>query len=195
MSESSPNVAQLLAAISDGDDSAADELFPLVYEELHRLASGYMKRERGNHTLQATALIHEAYLRLVRSEELQDGDAIEYENVDHFMATAAVIMRRILVNHAKAKNAQKRGGGKPPLQIEEIAEVFDQRAVDIVALDEAMKELRELDETQHRLVEMRFFGGLTVKQCADLLGLSERAVYYEWSHARAWLKSTMELEA
>ncbi len=194
MANSSTRVARLLAAVSSGDESAADDLFPLVYEELHRLASGYMRQERENHTLQATALIHEAYLRLVRTEEMEGQDARSYENVEHFVATAAVVMRRILVNHARARNAQKRGGGKVAMQIEEIAEAFDRRAVNLVALDDALHELKQLDETQHRLVELRFFGGMTVQQCAELLGMSERAVYYEWSHARAWLKSVMEPE-
>lgn len=186
MSDSQPNVAQLLKALSEGDESVTAELFPIVYDELHRLAAAYMSRERQNHTLQTTALVHEAFLRLVQPGESVDR---EFENIDHFMATAAVVMRRILVNHAKAKQAQKRGGGRATLKIDEISQVFDERSVDLVALDEALHRLKELDTDQHRLVELRFFGGMSVKQCAQLLNISERTVYYEWAHARAWLRS------
>ena len=160
------------------------------------MASNYMRRERANHTLQPTALIHEAFLKLTKSEAdpepLEEG--VHYQDLDHFMATAAVVMRRILVNHAKAKKTLKRGEGKAQLSLEDVAESFGESAIDLVALDEALNKLQEIDEQQHRLVEMRFFGGMTTRQCANLLGISERAAYYEWSHARAWLRSQIEGE-
>jgi RNA polymerase sigma factor (TIGR02999 family) len=190
MTDSSNDVARLLQSLSQGDDSAAEALFPLVYEELHRLAAHYMRTERDDHTLQPTALINEAYLRLAKVSE----DTPSYENKDHFVATAAVVMRRILVNHAKAKKTQKRGAGKPLLQLAEVTEAFDQRSVDLVALDAALVELEQIDPVQHRLVELRFFGGMTTKQCASMLKISERTVFYEWAHARAWLRSQIEAE-
>lgn len=190
MNKSPAEVNQLITAISQGDSAAAEDLFPIVYEELHRLASAYMKRERVNHTLQPTALINEAFLKLTNASK-DEGES-SYENLNHFMATAALVMRRILVNHAKSKSALKRGGGNVVLELEDTAAAFNDSAIDLVALDEAMKKLAAIDETQHRLVELKFFGGMTAKQCADVLGISERAVYYEWAHARAWLRSQVE---
>jgi len=182
------NVSTLLAGVAAGDTAAADELFPIVYDELHRRAAAYMRRERDDHTLQTTALIHEAYLRLVRS----DDQSAQFRNVDHFIATASIVMRRILVNHAKARLAQKRGGEVVTMRIDSVSPLFTKPAIDLIALDSAMKELRDRDATQHRIVEMRFFGGLTVEQCAGLLKMSPRTVYYEWSHARAWLRTQIE---
>lgn len=188
MKKSPEEIKKLIQDISDGDSGAADELFPVVYEELHRLACSYMSRERANHTLQPTALINEAFLKLTRQSEKNDA----YKDLNHFIATAALVMRRILVNHAKASKAQKRGGDKVILELQDAADAFSDSAIDLIALDEAMQRLAELDETQHRLVELRFFGGMTTKQCAEILGISERAAYYEWAHARAWLKNQIE---
>lgn len=184
------DVSALLASVAAGDAKAADELFPIVYDELHRRAATYMQGERRDHTLQATALIHEAYLRLVRSAP----EATSFQNIEHFVATAAVVMRRILVNHAKAKQADKRGGRHSKTPLDSVSPLFFERAIDLIALDEAMVELEQVDPTQHRLVELRFFGGLTVDQCAELLNISSRTAYYEWSHARAWLRSRIESE-
>ena len=189
MSENSTSdITTLLSAIAEGDTQAADRLFPIVYDELHRRASSYMRGERDDHTLQPTALIHEAYLRLMGG----DSASPEFRNIEHFLATAALVMRRILVNHAKAKQAEKRGGNQSRTSLELITPLFSEKAIDLVALDEALVKLQKLDETQHRLVELRFFGGLTVGQCSKLLGISERQLYYEWSHAKAWLRAQVE---
>jgi RNA polymerase sigma factor (TIGR02999 family) len=132
--------------------------------------------------------VNEAFLRLVGASA--EGEA--YENRAHFIATAAVAMRRILVNHAKAKRTAKRGGGQPIIQLDEAAAAFEDRAIDLVALDDALDHLAQRDSTQARIVELRFFGGLTVEQCAELLDISPRTVHYEWAHARAWLRGQME---
>ena len=183
-----PNVAELLDSVANGDNAAAEKLFPIVYDELHRRAAAYMRGEREDHTLQTTALIHEAWLRLVRPNDA----AAEFRNIEHFLATASVVMRHILVNHAKAKKAEKRGGAVNTMRIDTVSPLFNEPAIDLVALDDALENLRQRDETQHRIVELRFFGGLTVEQCAQLLKMSARSVYYEWSHARAWLRTQIE---
>lgn len=188
--DSHENVSCLLASLAAGNESAAENLFPIVYDELHRLASTFMQRERADHTLQPTALIHEAYLRLVRPPTSN----AEFENIEHFIATAAVVMRRILINHAKAKRTEKRGQGRANLPIDDIAVAFEERSVDIIALDEALRKLAILDPNQARLVELRFFGGMTVEQCAEILHISTRAVYYDWALARVWLRSQIEDE-
>lgn len=188
MPADSTRVRSLLDSIASGDQQAAAELFPLVYDELHQLASRMMSGERETHTLQTTALIHEAFLKLAGTR----GPGSSYQDQQHFMATAAVVMRHILVNHARAHQTQKRGGGAKRLQIDEAVEAFESRSVDLVALDDALKLLEERDAQQHRIVELRFFGGMTNQQCADLLGISERQVYYEWAHARAWLRGQIE---
>jgi len=182
------DVTVLLAASEKGDSAAAARLFSVVYDELHRLASGYMRQERADHTLQPTALVHEAFLRLVGA----GSGPGHFENRDHFIATAAVAMRRILVNHAKARDAQKRGGGRPMLALDSAVAAFDDSAIDLLALDAALDRLAEHDASQARLVELRFFGGMTVEQCASVLGVSARTVHYEWAHARAWLRSQLE---
>lgn len=181
------DLTTLLAAAGRGDAEAAARLFPLIYDELHRLASGYMRRERSDHTLQPTALVHEAFLRLFGGDE-----AGPFENREHFMAAAALAMRRILVNHAKARDAKKRGGGRPVRILDDAVAAFDDRASDLLMLDEALERLASHDAQQARLVEMRFFGGMTAEQCATVLGVSRRTVHYEWAHARAWLRSQLE---
>jgi RNA polymerase sigma factor (TIGR02999 family) len=181
-------VTELLRSVADGDVTAGERLFPVVYNELHRIASAYMRQERPEHTLQPTALVHEAYLRLVG-----DGaDTPRFENYRHFVAAAAVAMRRILVNHAKARATRKRGGGRESTQLDDAAAVFGERSIDLVALDEALDRLAQLDPAQARLVELRFFGGMSVAECARELRVSERTVHYEWAHARAWLRAQLE---
>jgi len=182
------DVTQLLSAVAGGDAVAAERLFPIVYDELHRIASIYMRRERPDHTLQATALVHEAFVRLV----VTGSEASRFENLRHFVATAAVAMRRILVNHAKARAAEKRGGGEPVLGLDQVAAAFNGRSINLVALDESLARLAELDARQARLVELRFFGGMTVEDCAATLGISARTAQYEWAHARAWLRGQLE---
>lgn len=184
---SSRDVATLLAAVGQGDGAAAGQLFALVYDELHRIASAYMRRERPDHTLQPTALVHEAFLRLIGPTSAEGGCA----NREHFVAAAAVAMRRILVNHAKAKAADKRGGGQPLVELHDAAATFENRAIDLLALNDALDRLAELDARQARLVELRFFGGMPFEECAGVLGISARAVYYEWAHARAWLRNEL----
>jgi RNA polymerase sigma factor (TIGR02999 family) len=178
------DVSALLTAMARGDSAAAERLFPLVYEELHRIASAYMRRERPGHTLQATALVHEAFLRLAGSSS----EAAAFDSRRHFVATAAVAMRRILVNHAKARAADKRGGSHNIITLDDVAAEFSRRSIDLIALEEALERLAALDSRQARLVELRFFGGMTFEDCAKTLNLSVRMVHYEWSHARAWLR-------
>lgn len=184
-------VTNLLSAIADGDATAAERLFPLVYNELHRIASSYMERERPEHTLQPTALVHEAYLRLVGNGARTN----HYEDERHFVAAAALAMRRILVNHAKAKATDKRGGDRAKLPLDDsVIAAFDERSIDLLALDDALAELAKFDARQAQLVELRFFGGMSVEQCGQHLGISERTVHYEWTHARAWLRGKLKAD-
>lgn len=183
------DVPALLNAMAQGDAAAAERLFPLVYDELHRIASCYMRRERPDHTLQATALVHEAFMRLAgSSSEAASSDAAAFDSRRHFVATAAVAMRRILVNHAKARAADKRGGGRATFALDDVAAEFSRRSIDLLALEEALERLAALDPRQARLVELRFFGGMTFEDCAATLDISVRTVHYEWAHARAWLR-------
>lgn len=188
MSDSSDEVAQLLAELSAGNPAAGERLFPLLYERLHALAAVQMRRERENHTLQTTALLHEAYLRLVESSP----KLLTFADETHFMATAAVVMRRILINHAVARRTIKRGGGQTRVELDDVADQINDRTIDVLALDQALTQLERMDVRQARIVELRFFGGLSVAQCARALGVSSRTVQYEWSHARAWLRSQIE---
>lgn len=178
-------VTQLLSDIQKGRSGAADQLLPLVYQELRRIASNYMRRERVNHTLQATALVHEAYLQLV------DQTRIDWKNRAHFFGVAAQLMRRILVEHARGHNAQKRGGDATKLSLDDVISAFPQREVTVVALDDALNELEKLDARQSRVVELRFFGGLTTEEVAEVLGISTATVEREWRAARAWLHSQL----
>ncbi|MEO1525055.1 MAG: ECF-type sigma factor [Planctomycetota bacterium] len=163
------------------DSADAESLFVELYEQLHRHASDLMRKERRNHTLQPTALLHEAYLRIANSKT-------SFRDKNHFVATASIVLRHILVNYARAKGAKKRGENTAQLSIHDVAEQFQDACVDILALDSALQELAQLDSMQHRLVELRFFGGLTNREAAEALGISERSAYSEWAHARAWLK-------
>jgi len=184
----SRDMQSLLDAAAAGDAVAAERLFPIVYDELHRIAAAYMRRERPDHTLQATALVHEAFVRLVGPEPA----ANRYENMRHFVAAAAVAMRRILVNHAKARDADKRGGGAQSVCLDSVSAEFNDRSINLLALDESLRRLAELDPRQARLVELRFFGGMSMEDCAETLGISVRTVQYEWAHARAWLRGQLE---
>ncbi len=174
-------LTQLLLAWSEGDRAALDKLLPLVYDELRRLARHYMSRERAGHTLQTTALVNEAYLRLI------DQKQVRWQNRAHFFAIAAQFMRRILVDHARKHAYAKRGGGARRVPLDEAATVSQERAADLVALDEALTSLTEIDPQQGRIVELKFFGGLSTEETAEVLGLSPAKVRREWSAAKAWL--------
>ena len=182
------DVTQVLRELSDGQESAPARLMPLVYDELRKLAQGYLQEERTDHTLQATALVHEAYIRLV------DWKNVTWQNRAHFFALAAQVMRRILVDHAREKQAQKRGGGSTRLSLEDAVSFAQPREVDLVALDDALKELAELDPTQSKIVELRFFGGLTIEETAEALRISPATVKREWTMAKAWLYKTIVRE-
>ncbi|HEX8249707.1 MAG TPA: sigma-70 family RNA polymerase sigma factor [Pyrinomonadaceae bacterium] len=175
-------ITQLLKKWSEGNQEVLDKLMPLVYEELRRQASRYLRRERSNHTLQTTALIHEAYLKLI------DQNQVEWQNRTHFFAIAAQAMRRILVDYARERNREKRGGAAENLPIEEAAFVVsEEKNVDLVALDEALNRLAEFDERQARVVELRYFSGLSIDETADILGVSNVTVRRDWNMAKAWL--------
>jgi RNA polymerase sigma factor (TIGR02999 family) len=174
------DVSQLLRAWGDGDQGALEKLTPIVYAELHRLARRYMRGERAGHSLQTTALVNEAYMRLVDYKRMQ------WQNRAHFFAVSAQLMRRILVDHARRHNL-KRGGGLKRVSLENIALVDNERGEDLVALDDAMKRLVEFDPRKAQVVEMRFFGGLSVEETAEVLKISAVTVMRDWSTARAWL--------
>jgi len=173
-------VCGLLRAWSDGDASALERLTPIVYAELHRLARRYMRGERAGHSLQTTALVNEAYMRLVGYDRMQ------WQNRGHFLAVSAQLMRRILVEHARRHNV-KRGGGVPHVPLDEAALVGGGRAADLVALDDAMNALAQIDPRKAQVVEMRFFGGLDVNETANVLKISPATVMRDWSTAKAWL--------
>jgi RNA polymerase sigma-70 factor, ECF subfamily len=174
-------ITQLLAEWSEGNQSALDELYPLVYEELHRLARRYMSRERKGHTLQTTALINEAYVRLV------DQRNVHWANRSHFFAISAQIMRRILIDHARRHAYAKRGGGAQQVSLEEVATVARDLGSDLLRLDEALRTLAEMDPRRSQVVELRYFGGLNNEEIAGVLKVSENTVTRDWNMARAWL--------
>lgn len=184
MSEhSETQVNHLLAAWRGGDDSALDKLTPLVYGELRRLAKHYMRGERREHTLQPTALVNEAYLRLIDYREIQ------WQSKAHFFAVAATLMRRILVDHARGRNYAKRGGAaQQRLSLSKVDRFAGKVDVDLVALDDALKTLAEMNEQQSRIVELRFFGGLNIEETAEVLGVSHATIERDWAVARAWLR-------
>jgi RNA polymerase sigma factor (TIGR02999 family) len=178
---SQPDVTQLLLDWSKGDQESLDKLLPVVYQELRRLAQHYLQQERPDHTLQATALVHEAYLKLV------DTTSVQWQNRAHFFAVAAQVMRHILVDAARQRCAQKRGGGQK-LPLDEAIEVPDEPDdANLVALDEALNKLAEVDPRQSKIIELRYFGGLSVEETAEALGISPTTVKREWRVARAWL--------
>ncbi|MEO6393457.1 MAG: sigma-70 family RNA polymerase sigma factor [Pyrinomonadaceae bacterium] len=175
-------VTILLDRINRGDGKAPDELLPLVYGELRKLAHSYLQNERPDHTLQATALVHEAYIRLA------DWETVSWQNRAHFFAVAAQVMRKILVDHAREKKAHKRDFGQR-LALDEAISLpqKDQRVIDLIALDEALEQLAEFDQTQAKIVELRFFGGLTIDETAHALKISTATVKREWTVAKTWL--------
>ena len=174
-------VTQLLAEWSSGDESALAELLPLVEKELHRLAQHYISRERAGHALQTTALINEAYLRLAHEKQTH------FQNRAHFFAVAANLMRQIMVDHARARQSVKRGGGFLKVSLDEAAIVCDERAAELIALDEAMQELAQAAPRQSRVVELRYFGGLSVEETARVLKVHPNTVLNDWREAKAWL--------
>ncbi|HET6891899.1 MAG TPA: sigma-70 family RNA polymerase sigma factor [Pyrinomonadaceae bacterium] len=178
-------VTQLLLDWSNGDQAAFDELMPLVYGELRQMAHRYMNRERRGHTLQTTALVNEAYFKLV------DQKKIRWQNRAHFFAVAAQAMRRILIDYARKQRYAKRGEGAPMVSLDEAAIMSQERAADLVALDEALEGLAAIDPQQSRVVELRFFGGLTIEETAEVLKLSVDMVKREWATAKAWLAREM----
>jgi RNA polymerase sigma factor (TIGR02999 family) len=174
-------ITRLLVAWGDGDQSALEELAPLVQEELRRLAHHYMGRERPGHTLQTSALVNEAYIRLI------DWKNVRWQNRAHFFAVAAKLMRRTLVDFARDRQYLKRGGGALQVSLGEAAALTVQRGADLVALDEALTALAEVDRRKVQVVEMRFFGGLSVKEVAEVLNVSEETVMRDWRLAKVWL--------
>ena len=187
-SGSAQEVTQLLGDWSGGDAGALEKLIPLVQPELHRLAHYYMSRERGGHTLQTTALLNEAYLQLT------DKTPVPWQNRTHFMAVAAQLMRRIMVDHARARHALKRGAGAIRVTLDETAWVTEERAEEMLALDEALEKLAEFDRRRCEIVEMRYFGGLTVEEIADVLKVHPNTVMRDWKAAKAWLYSELTTE-
>jgi RNA polymerase sigma-70 factor, ECF subfamily len=181
-----PNeITKLLRDWRSGDQSALDKLMPLVYDELHRLAHNHMRREKAGHILQTSALINEAYIRLVDTPE------IGWENRAHFFAIAARVMRRILVDEARRRNFAKRGGGAIQVSLNEGTAVAQEQATNVAALDDFLKNLEAIDSRQSAIVELRFFGGLSIEETASVLNVSPRTVMREWTFARAWLRNQM----
>ena len=187
-SSSPEEVSGLLQAWSEGDRDALDRLTPIVYDELHRLAQRYMRRERPGHSLQATALVNEAYMRLA------DYESMRWQNRAHFFAVSAQLMRRILVEHARRHNL-KRGGDVPHVALEETVIIGGDRDADLVSLDDAMNTLAQFDARKAQVVEMRFFGGLSVEETAEVLKVSSITVIRDWSTAKAWLYRELAGEA
>ena len=182
MTPSPSNVSELLRNWRNGDKQAQEQLFQTVYKELHRQAAGYLRHEGPGLSLQTTDLIHEAYLRLTDQRD------VEWQNRLHFFAVAATVMRHILVDHARSRQAAKRGGSAIRLPLEEAIVVQQGQDLDFVALDEALTRLAEVDAQQSEVVELRFFGGLSVEETAKLLEVSERTVKRDWNVAKAWLR-------
>ena len=178
---STQEVTQLLADWGRGDRSAFDKLYPLVHDELRRIARRQMSQERPGHTLQATALVNEAYLKLAG----QDG--LEWHNRAHFYAVCAKVMRHILIDHARSHARDKRGGGAVQVSLDEVAIAFEERAEELVALDEALASLEQMDPRKGEIVQLRYFGGLSIEETAEVLDVSPRTVRREWRRAKAWL--------
>lgn len=183
MSAAPEEITQLLVSWSKGDEAALDQLIPLVYPQLRKLARTYMARQSPEHTLQTSALLNEAYLRLV------DQQAVEWHDRAHFFAAAAQMMRHILIDHARSHHYAKRGAGAQHVPLDSVVIAGQQRASELVALDEALTRLAKLDERKSKIVELRFFGGLTVEETAEVLKLSPITIKREWRSAKAWLQS------
>ena len=180
------DLTQLLVNWRNGDKSALDEMTPVLYDELRRMARRLLSAERPDHTLQPTALVHEAYLRLVNQR------AVDWKNRAHFLGVAATMMRRILINHAKANQAAKREGYAAAISLEDALGVFTNPQVDLLDLDHTLDKLTELDPQQGKVVELRYFGGLSIEETAEVLGISPATVKREWGTARLWLLQQME---
>ena len=180
------HITQLLIAWSDGRREALDDLMPIVYADLKRVAAGYMRREAAGHALQPTALVHEAYVRLV------DQKQVKWRNRAHFFGVAAVLMRRILVDHARRRRAEKRGGDWERVTLAgDEAVANSHKEIDVLALDEALERLAQFDPQQERIVELRYFGGLTIDETAEVVGISAATVVREWTIAKAWLRADL----
>jgi RNA polymerase sigma-70 factor, ECF subfamily len=174
------DVTLLLRAMKNGDESAAEQLLPLVYKELHRLAKAYMRRERSDHTLQPTALINEAYLRLAREN-------VDWQSRQHFIGFAANVMRHLLVDHARAHNAERRAGELDRVELEEGFMISRERSKEVIALHDALSTLEQVDPRQAKVVELRYFGGFSVEEIGEILEISPRSVKRHWALARIWL--------
>jgi RNA polymerase sigma-70 factor (ECF subfamily) len=185
MEASAHEITQLLRSWSQGDEGAIEKLMPLVYAELHRLAQRYMSDEKPGHTLQTTALVNEAYLRLVVSAPA------DWDGRSHFFAVSARVMRRILVDWARTRQALKRGSDVPALELNESLAVASPSGTDIVAIDDALKTLTAIDARKGQVVELRFFGGLSVKETAEVLKISEETVHRDWKLAKSWLRARL----
>ena len=179
-------VTRLLLAWTDGDETALEQLMPLVAEELRRIAKRYMEGERRDHTLQPTALVNEVYLRLV------DRRSVSWRNRAQFLGFAAHMMRRILVDHARIRQADKRGGGEKPFPLDELTDLVEEQDRKLIALDQALKSLADIDERQSRVVELNHFAGLTYEEIGEVLGVSEATVKRDWRAARAWLAEQIQ---
>lgn len=180
--DDSPEITQLLLAWQRGDQSAMERLMPLVEKELRRLASGFMRKESKGHLLQTTALVNEAYLRLV------DQTQVQWQNRNQFFAVAAICMRRVLLDYARTQGRDKRGGGAEHIALSNAPPLPDEKAAEIVALDEALRELEKQDARKSRIVELRYFGGYTVDAVAEILNVPKTTIEREWNMARAWLQ-------
>src|SRR5271166_6669012 len=180
------DVTALLSQLTQGNHEAHEKLIPLVYEELKRLARSYMRRERTDHTLQTTALVHEAYLKMVQQQ------TVDWHSRSHFFGIAAQLMRRILIDHARGHLREKRGAGQREVPMDEALAFAPDQSVELVKLDQALERLTKLDPRQGKIVELRFFGGLTVEQTAELLGISPKTVKRDWSMAKAWLHGDLK---
>lgn len=187
MEDSRKNITEtLIAEAKEPAAKAAEKLLPLVYDELRDLAAKYLRSERANHTLQPTALVHEAYLKLV------DQSRVDWKGKTHFYAVSAVAMRRILIDHARTHGRDKRGGDWQRVLLDDVNVSDGHNVVDAVALDSVLESLQALDADQARIVELRFFGGLTVEEVAHVLGVSKRKIEGDWTHAKAWLRSALD---
>jgi RNA polymerase sigma-70 factor, ECF subfamily len=190
MNKPPPNeITERLIAWGAGDRAALDQLLPVVYQELRRMAGNYLRQENPGHTLQPTALVHEAWLRLI------DQARVDWRNRAQFFGVAAQMMRRILVDHAKAKHREKRGGDAVKLSLDDVINLSRERAADLIALDDALDELTRVDERKSRVVELRYFGGFTIEEIAQILEVSPETVMRDWKLAKAWLYQQIRQEA
>jgi len=175
------NVTQLLLDWSNGDKAALDKLTPLIYDELHRLANSYMRKQSPGHTLQATALVNEIYIKLINTKN------VSWKDRAHFFAVAAQAMRQILIDHARSHKYAKRGGGAHKVELDEVAVVAQEQAAILIALDDALRSLSDIDQRKSQIVELRFFGGLSIEETAEVMKISTPTVEREWRLAKAWL--------